>query len=115
MSVSEGQIGRSRFRGQHRRGTALRVNLRATKRRSFAEIAGCCARAQHRNHEIVAEDALTPTRAERGQLCRLHSRALSFGSSNRACDAGLTDVSVTSTHLVTEGMHSAIIRATKPA
>ncbi|HEY7332540.1 MAG TPA: arsenite S-adenosylmethyltransferase, partial [Candidatus Limnocylindria bacterium] len=30
-------------------------------------------------------------------------------------DAGLTDVSVTSTHTVTDGMHSAIIRATKPA
>jgi hypothetical protein len=27
---------------------------------------------------------------------------------------GLTDVSVTSTHLVTDGMHSAIIKASKP-
>jgi len=41
--------------------------------------------------------------------------ALSFGEFEEGLRAvGLTDVSVTPTHPVADGMHSAIIRATKP-
>jgi arsenite methyltransferase len=64
----------------------------------------------------VAEDALTPKeRAERGSYVGCIAGALSFSEYRSGlAEVGLTDVSVTSTHLVTEGMHSAIIKATKP-
>jgi hypothetical protein len=64
----------------------------------------------------VAEDSLTPEqRAERGSYVGCIAGALSFGEFEEGMRAvGLTDVSVTPTHPVADGMHSAIIRATKP-
>jgi hypothetical protein len=66
--------------------------------------------------DIVAEDALTPEqRAERGSYVGCIAGALSFSEYTAGLGkVGLTDVSVTSTHLVTDGMHSAIVKASKP-
>ena len=67
--------------------------------------------------DIVAEDSLTAEeRAERGSYVGCIAGALSFSEFETGLrEAGLTDVSVTPTHPVTTGMHSAIVRATKPA
>jgi arsenite methyltransferase len=67
--------------------------------------------------DIVAEDALTAKqRAERGSYVGCIAGALSFAEFEAGLrGVGLTDVSVTATHAVADGMHSAIVRATKPA
>jgi SAM-dependent methyltransferase len=66
--------------------------------------------------DIVAEDELTPAqRAERGSYTGCIAGALSRGEFEEGLRAaGLEDVSVTFTHQVADGMHSAIVRATKP-
>jgi SAM-dependent methyltransferase len=66
--------------------------------------------------DIVADDDLTPEqRAERGSYVGCIAGALSFGEFADGLRAvGLTDVSVTSTHAVADGMHSAIVKAAKP-
>ncbi len=63
--------------------------------------------------DVVAEDRLgEPERAERGSYVGCIAGALSFGEFEAGLrDVGLTDVSVTPTHSVADGMHSAIIRA----
>jgi len=67
--------------------------------------------------DVVAEDALTPQeRAERGDWVGCIAGALSraeYEDGLRA--AGFTGVEITFTHAVADGMHSAIVRATKPA
>lgn len=67
--------------------------------------------------DIVADDSLSPAeRRERGSFVGCIAGALSFeeyATGLRA--AGLSDVSLTPTHPVADGMHSAIIRARKPA
>jgi hypothetical protein len=67
--------------------------------------------------DIVADDLLTPEqRAQRGSYVGCIAGALSFREFRAGLQAaGLTDVEVVPTHVVTEGMHSAIVRATKPA
>jgi arsenite methyltransferase len=67
--------------------------------------------------DIVAEDHLTPTdRAERGSHVGCIAGALSKAEYQTQLDeAGFTEVSVTFTHQVGDGLHSAIIRATRPA
>jgi hypothetical protein len=64
----------------------------------------------------VAEDELTAAeRAERGSYAGCIAGALSFAEYDDGLRAaGLTEVSVTPTHSVGPGMHSAIIRARKP-
>jgi hypothetical protein len=64
----------------------------------------------------VAEDRLTPAeRAERGSYVGCIAGALSISEFEAGLLAvGLADVSVTPTHAVADGMHSAIIRARKP-
>jgi SAM-dependent methyltransferase len=66
--------------------------------------------------DIVAEDALTPAeRAERGSYVGCIAGALSFEEYRRGLAAvGLADAEVRPTHAAAEGLHSAIIRATKP-
>jgi arsenite methyltransferase len=66
--------------------------------------------------DVVAEDHLTPAdRAARGSHVGCIAGALTFTEYAEGLAAvGLTDVSVTATHEVTDGMHGAIIRATKP-
>lgn len=63
--------------------------------------------------DVVADDALTPEDlAERGSHTGCIAGALSFGEYRALlADAGFTEVSVTPTHSVADGMHSAIIKA----
>jgi arsenite methyltransferase len=67
--------------------------------------------------DVVAEDRLTPAeRAERGSYAGCIAGALStseYEAGLRA--AGFAEVSVSFTHPVGDGIHSAIIKATKPA
>ena len=67
--------------------------------------------------DIVAEDHLTEAeRAERGSYVGCIAGALSMSQFRDGLEAvGLADVSVTPTHAVAEEMHSAIVRATRPA
>jgi SAM-dependent methyltransferase len=67
--------------------------------------------------DVVAEDRLTPAeRAERGDHAGCIAGALSLGEyESQLSDAGFTDVSITYTHEVADGLHGAIVRATKPA
>ena len=66
--------------------------------------------------DVVANDDLThDQRAERGSYVGCIAGALSFEEYAKGLTAtGFTDVSVTPTHAVAEGMHSAIVKATKP-
>jgi len=60
--------------------------------------------------DVVAEDQLSPSdRAERGAWVGCIAGALSKGE----YEAGLTGISVAFTHQVGDGLHSAIIKATK--
>jgi SAM-dependent methyltransferase len=67
--------------------------------------------------DVVADDALTPTeRAERGGFAGCIAGALSFAEYRAGLEAvGLERIEVRSTHAVGDGLHGAIIRATKPA
>jgi SAM-dependent methyltransferase len=67
--------------------------------------------------DVVAEDGLSPAdRAERGAWVGCIAGALSRGEYEAGlAAAGFAEVSVASTHQVGDGLHSAIIKATKPA
>ena len=94
------------------------VNLAADKPSVFHEIARVLRPGGRIGiSDIVADDSLTlRQRTERGSYVGCIAGALSFSEFAAGLQAaGLTDVSVTSTHTVADGMHSAIIRATKPA
>lgn len=66
--------------------------------------------------DVVAEDHLTSDqRAERGSYVGCIAGALSISEYRTGlAAAGFTDITITPTHPVADGMHSAIIRATKP-
>jgi arsenite methyltransferase len=66
--------------------------------------------------DVVAEDRLSSEdRAERGAWVGCVAGALSRGEYQaRLAAAGFREVSVTFTHPVGDGLHSAIIKATKP-
>jgi SAM-dependent methyltransferase len=94
------------------------VNLAADKPAVFAEIARVLRPGGRIGiSDIVAEDHLTAEqRAERGSYAGCIAGALSVSEFRAGLEAvGLTDVSITPSHPVTEGMISAIIKATKPA
>jgi len=67
--------------------------------------------------DVVAEDHLDAAqRAERGSYVGCIAGALSIGEYyDGLAAAGFTDISITSTHQVADGMHSAIVKARKPA
>ncbi len=66
--------------------------------------------------DVVTDDDLTPEqRAERGSFVGCIAGALSFNEYRQGLEAaGFTDVEITATHQVASGIHSAIVRATKP-
>jgi arsenite methyltransferase len=66
--------------------------------------------------DVVADDALSPTdRAERGSFVGCIAGALSFAEYRAGLEAvGLTNIDIAPTHAVGDGLHGAIIKATKP-
>jgi hypothetical protein len=66
---------------------------------------------------VVADDGLSVLeRAERGSFAGCIAGALSFAEYRAGLESvGLVEIAVTPTHAVGEGLHGAIIRATKPA
>src|SRR6187200_142384 len=94
------------------------VNLAADKRAVFAEIARVLRPGGRIGiSDIVAEDWLNPEqRAERGSYAGCIAGALSISEFRDGLQAvGLTEVTITPSHAVTDGMISAIIKASKPA
>lgn len=94
------------------------VNLAADKPSVFREIARVLRPGGRIGiTDIVAEDHLSPAqRAERGSLAGCIAGALSISEFRSGLESvGLTNVSITPTHSVVDGMLSAIIKATKPA
>ncbi|MER5521489.1 arsenite methyltransferase [Streptomyces sp. NPDC002763] len=67
--------------------------------------------------DVVADDTLNAEqRAERGDYVGCIAGALSFAEYRRGLEAaGFTGIEITPTHSVADGMHSALIRAAKPA
>ena len=93
------------------------VNLAADKPAVFAEIARVLRPGGRIGiSDIVAEDSLSAEdRAERGSYAGCIAGALSVSEFRDGLEAaGLTAVSITPSHAVTDGMISAIIQATKP-
>ena len=93
------------------------INLAADKAAVFREIARVLRPGGRVGvSDVVADDALSPAeRAERGSFAGCIAGALSFSEYRAGLAAvGLTDVEVVPTHPVAEGLHAAIVRATKP-
>ena len=94
------------------------INLAADKPAVFREIARVLRPGGRMGvTDIVAEDRLTAAeRAERGSYTGCIAGALSFSEFEAGLRAvGMTDVTLTPTHDVADGMVSAIVKATKPA
>ena len=94
------------------------INLASDKQAVFAEIARVLKPGGRMGvSDIVADDILTAEqRAERGSFVGCIAGALSFREFRAGLrEVGLTDVEVVPTQQVADGMHSAIIRAIKPA
>jgi arsenite methyltransferase len=94
------------------------INLSTDKAAVLAEIARVLRPGGRMGvSDVVADDDLSPAeRASRGSFAGCIAGALSFAEYRAGLDAvGLVDVEVTPTNAAADGLHSAIIRATKPA
>jgi arsenite methyltransferase len=94
------------------------INLSTDKAAVLAEIARVLRPGGRIGvSDIVADDTLSPSeRASRGSFAGCIAGALSFAEYRAGLESvGLVDVTVTPTHAVADGLHGAIIRATKPA
>lgn len=94
------------------------INLSVDKPTVFAEIFRVLTTGGRIGvTDVVADDELTAEeRAERGDHVGCIAGALSFAEYRRNLHAaGFTDIELTPTHQVADGMHSAIIRARTPA
>jgi arsenite methyltransferase len=92
------------------------INLAADKPAVFREIARVLKPGGRVGvTDIVADNSLTAEdRRTRGSYVGCIAGALSFAEYEAGLrEAGLTDISLTPTHQVTDGMHSVIIRARK--
>jgi SAM-dependent methyltransferase len=79
-------------------------------------ISNCVINLSTNKPDVVADDTLTPDqRAERGDYVGCIAGALSFAEYRQGLEAaGFTNIELSPTHAVADGMHSAIVRATKP-
>jgi Methylase involved in ubiquinone/menaquinone biosynthesis len=94
------------------------INLSTDKVAVLAEIARVLRPGGRMGvSDVVADDSLSPAeRASRGSFAGCIAGALSFAEYRAGLEAvGLVDLDVTATHSVGDGLHGAIIRATKPA
>ena len=93
------------------------VNLSTDKPKVFAEMHRVLRSGGRIGiADVVADDGLTPAeRAERGSFVGCIAGALSFSEYEDGLrSAGFEDISITSTHESMPGIHSAIVKATKP-
>jgi SAM-dependent methyltransferase len=93
------------------------INLAADKAAVFTEIARVLRPGGRVGvSDVVSDDGLAPAdRAERGSYTGCIAGALSFEEYRKGLAAvGLTDIAIEPTHSVADGLHAAIVRATKP-
>ena len=93
------------------------INLAADKAAVLSEIARVLKPGGRVGvSDVVADDRLSAEeRAERGSFSGCIAGALSFSEYRTGLAAvGLTDVSIEPTHAVADGLHGAIVKATKP-
>ena len=93
------------------------INLAADKPAVFREIARVLRPGGRVGvSDVVADDHLTAEeRLARGSYTGCIAGALSFAEYRASLESvGLTDVSITATHGVADGMHGAIVKARKP-